>query len=131
MKPAFAFLCFMAITLALLPMAAPPACAAEAWVPLPKLPKAKGEQCVAPVEEMRRFHMQYLTHQRDRTMRQGIRGEKFSLRQCVECHSSPDPEAGGEETVRPFCAGCHEFTAVRIDCFECHTAKREKKAAEK
>ena len=83
----------------------------------------KGEQCVEPADVMRREHMNMLKHQRDETMREGIRGNKYSLTECVECHATKSPKiAGGNiRTVKPFCAECHEFAAVKIDCFECHT----------
>jgi hypothetical protein len=105
-----------------------PAIAAEdSRVPLPAPAKAfKGEQCVEPAADMRRNHYEYLLHQRDETLRQGIRGKKYSLRQCVECHAVPDPKIeGSPRTLEPFCAECHAYAAVRIDCFECHTAKAE------
>ncbi|MDA0304717.1 MAG: hypothetical protein O3B76_00270 [Proteobacteria bacterium] len=93
----------------------------------PKPTKAfKGDKCVEPVDVMRRDHMNYLLHQRDETVQQGIRGKKYSLRQCIECHAVPDKQAGGERTVEPFCGECHKFAAVTIDCFQCHTNKPEK-----
>ncbi|MCK5166038.1 MAG: hypothetical protein KAQ66_01925 [Rhodospirillaceae bacterium] len=83
----------------------------------------KGEQCVEPVDVMRREHMNMLKHQRDETLREGIRGNKYGLNECVDCHATKSPEiAGGNiRTVKPFCAECHQFAAVKIDCFECHT----------
>ncbi len=101
--------------------------AGDSRVPLPAPAKAfKGEQCVEPVEDMRRNHYEYLLHQRDETLRQGIRGKKYSLRQCVECHAVPDPKIeGSPRTLEPFCAECHAYAAVTIDCFECHTNKAE------
>jgi len=93
---------------------------------LPNPPKAfKGKECVEPVDVMRREHMNYLYHQRDETVQGGIRGNKYSLRECIECHAVPDKMAGGERTVRPFCGECHKFAAVNIDCFQCHTMKPE------
>ncbi|PHS78577.1 MAG: Hdr-like menaquinol oxidoreductase cytochrome c subunit [Rhodospirillaceae bacterium] len=101
--------------------------AQESSVPVPHPAKAlKGEQCVEPAADMRRFHMQYLEHQRDDTMRLGIRGNKYSLRGCVECHATPDEKADGALTVRGFCKECHSYAAVTIDCFSCHTGKAEK-----
>ncbi|MDH5750285.1 MAG: hypothetical protein OEY85_13320 [Rhodospirillales bacterium] len=97
-------------------------------VPLPSPAKAfKGEQCVEPADVMRRNHFEYLLHQRDETMRQGIRGKKYSLRQCVECHAVADSKiAGGTtRTLKPFCGECHAYAAVKIDCFECHSDKAE------
>ena len=55
---------------------------------LPVIKIEKGEACVAPVGEMRRDHMKMLFHQRDRTMRQGLRAPRFSLKGCVDCHAS-------------------------------------------
>lgn len=93
-------------------------------VPVPQPAKAaKGENCVAPIPEMRRNHMNLLKHQRDDTLRKGIRGNPYSLRQCVECHAVPDKAAGGARTVRPFCQTCHSYAAVNIDCFSCHTGR--------
>ena len=37
------------------------------------------EACVAPTDDMRRNHMEYIKHQRVRTVHQGVRGSKFSL----------------------------------------------------
>ncbi len=102
--------------------------AAGDGVPLPNPAKAfKGQQCIEPVGTMRRLHGEYLIHQRDETLRQGIRGKKYSLRQCIACHAttSPDVENGTVRTIQPFCAECHAYAAVTIDCFSCHTGKAE------
>lgn len=101
---------------------ASPANAGE--VPRPKPAKAfKGEQCVEPVDVMRRNHMTFLKHQRDETLREGIRGQKYSLNQCIDCHAvtSPDIAGGKLRTLKPFCKECHTYAAVSIDCFQCHT----------
>ncbi len=96
--------------------------AALADVPLPKIPKARGEQCVEPPRVMRRHHMDFILHQRDETMHQGIRTKKYSLTECIDCHVTPGPD--GEyphvSSKEHFCAACHRYAAVRIDCFECH-----------
>ncbi len=103
---------------------------AAAEVPMPKTAKAyKGEQCVEPVETMRRYHMDYLMHQRDETMREGIRGKKYSLAKCIECHATKAAGVDGGQsagkdaprTIEPFCVTCHTYAAVTIDCFQCHT----------
>ena len=97
--------------------------AGESRVPLPVLAKAaKGKQCVEPAAVMRRNHMKYLMHQREETVRQGIRGKKYSLRQCTECHATADPniDGGKVRTLQPFCNQCHEYAAVKPDCFSCH-----------
>ena len=102
---------------------AAPAAMADSTVPLPSLAKAfKGTQCVEPADVMRRQHMTFLDHQRDETMRQGIRGNKYSLQQCIDCHATADPKImdGSVRTLQPFCGECHAYAAVNIDCFSCH-----------
>lgn len=80
--------------------------------------------CVAPTQDMRENHMDYLMHQRDETVIDGIRGKPFSLTDCVNCHAQVD---GNGEAIRidapgQFCQSCHTFAAVKIDCFSCHRA---------
>ena len=95
-------------------------------VPLPKLKIERGEACVAPAAEIRRDHMKMLLHQRDRTVREGRRGERASLKGCVDCHAA---EKTGSVLGRDgFCSSCHEYAAVKIDCFECHTPLRQARA---
>lgn len=80
------------------------------------------DDCVEPTEDMRRNHMEYLLHQRDLAVHQGIRTEKHSLAECVACHVSKD-DKGEYVSINgegQFCESCHEFTSVRLDCFECH-----------
>ncbi len=92
-------------------------------VPVPTPAKPAGaEQCVAPVEIMRREHMHLLDHQRDATVIDGARDGRYSLVGCMDCHNPVQP--GGKivryENPEHFCAGCHAYASVRIDCFECH-----------
>ena len=96
-------------------------------VPLPVVKIEKGEACVAPVDEMRRNHMAMLLNQRDRTMRQGLREPRFSLKGCVDCHSSA--KTGSVLGEEGFCSSCHAYASVKIDCFECHSSERQKAAA--
>ena len=94
----------------------------------PVIEIANPGKCVAPAEEMRRNHMEMLKHQRDRTMRSGIRGEPASLNACIECHASKKTGSvlGSNEN---FCQSCHSYVAVKLDCFECHQPKAGFKAA--
>ncbi len=104
------------------------ASAAEASaVPYPVITRGKGESCVVETDFMRRNHMNLLVHQRDETMRRGIRTTRFSLKECVACHAVPGPDGTpvGADDPRFFCTSCHEYTAVRIDCFECHASRPE------
>lgn len=89
----------------------------------PKLDIGKGGQCVDDPKFMRTNHYVMLLKQRDETMRLGIRGGKYSLTKCVNCHASTkDDNVLGDNTH--FCQGCHEYAHVTIDCFECHSSKR-------
>jgi len=77
--------------------------------------------CVAPTDDMRRNHMEYLKHQRDRTVHQGVRRSKFGLSACVDCHAAVESaKAVPINAEGQFCQKCHSFTAVSIDCFQCH-----------
>ena len=91
---------------------------------IPKLDVGKGGQCVEDPKLMRKIHMNLLKHERDETVHKGIRGEKYSLAGCIDCHASTKTNSvlGGNEA---FCQGCHVYAAVKLDCFECHTSKRK------
>ncbi len=89
-------------------------------IPDPVKPAA-AEQCVEPVEVMRRDHMKFLDHQRDRTVLDGERGSKYSLVGCMDCHNPADSaRVVRYEDPEHFCAECHRYASVKIDCFECH-----------
>jgi hypothetical protein len=89
---------------------------------IPQVPESKAKHCVEPTEVMRRHHMDFILHQRDETMHLGIRTKKYSLSECISCHVNPD--ANGEypriSSNQHFCAACHTYTSVTIDCFQCH-----------
>ncbi|MDO8767997.1 MAG: hypothetical protein Q7K57_04715 [Burkholderiaceae bacterium] len=111
-------------------LAASPAVWADAWVsqatssrvPKPVIETARGDTCVEDPAFMRRNHMTLLKHQRDDTLRGGIRTSKYSLKACIACHAS---QATDSVTVAStnFCQSCHNYAAVKIDCFECHASK--------
>ena len=103
------------------------ALAVAAHADAPRFKIERGEACVAPTGEMRRDHMKLLLHQRDRTLRQGVRETRFSLKSCVDCHASR--ETGSVLGKEGFCSSCHTYAAVSIDCFECHTPHRRTQAA--
>jgi hypothetical protein len=96
--------------------------AALADVPFPEIPKAKGGECVEPPELMRSHHMDFILHQRDETVHQGIRTKKYALTECIDCHVTPGPDGKYPRVTskQHFCSACHQYAAVRIDCFECH-----------
>jgi hypothetical protein len=100
----------------------------------PEVPKAKArfsetQACVEPLDDMRRNHMEYILHQRDKTMHEGIRTKQHSLVECINCHVSDAPDAPRYSSEQHFCNSCHSFAAVRIDCFQCH-ADRPVKAGQ-
>jgi len=99
------------------------ACAGE--VPVPNPPKGKGDQCVRETSFMRANHMNLLTHQRDETTRKGIRTKQYSLKECIACHAVPgkDGQPISYEDPKNFCRSCHDYVAVKLDCFECHASK--------
>lgn len=95
----------------------------SARTPKPVIERAKaGTQCVADPATMRREHPKMLEHQRDETVHGGIRGAKASLKACIACHASPSTGSVAAAETN-FCVSCHTYTAVRIDCFECHATK--------
>lgn len=92
---------------------------AFADVPMPEIPKGKGDQCVEPTPEMRKNHMEYILHQRDETMYRGIRTSKHSLKECINCHVPENSDVRFGDSQH-FCSSCHNYAAVSIDCFQCH-----------
>jgi len=113
------------LLLALLLTAGTPALAGA---PLPDIPEAiKGEQCVEDTEFMRRNHMELLEHQRDDTVRHGIRTKKHSLKNCFTCHVVKDNDGQPVTTADPrhFCRECHDYAAVQVDCWQCHVSTPE------
>jgi hypothetical protein len=89
---------------------------------IPKAQRRFSEEqgCVEPTEDMRANHMKYLLHQRDATVHEGIRTERHSLHECINCHVSDAADAPRVDSERHFCNSCHTYAAVTIDCFQCH-----------
>ena len=125
MRRLFQFLQSLALTTGVAFVATPLPAGAEA--PRPDIPEAnarysEAQGCVEPTEEMRKNHMEYILHQRDETMRQGVRGSRHSLEECINCHV-PKQESGRivrSDSKEHFCSSCHTYAGVRIDCFSCH-----------
>ena len=121
LKVGFAVVLLLAAALAL---------AGDSRVPLPTIAPARaGTQCIADPPTMRREHPSMLKHQRDETVHQGIRGAKASLKGCVDCHASA-ATGSVAAAAGDFCVSCHSYAAVKIDCFECHSAKPRAKVAQ-
>jgi predicted CXXCH cytochrome family protein len=94
---------------------------------LPVVPMGQGDSCVEDTDFMRRNHMDLLKHQRDETMKEGIRGKPYSLKECLSCHAVNGPDAIPVTVSSPqhFCRSCHDYAAVSIDCFQCHASRPE------
>jgi hypothetical protein len=101
-----------------------------AETPKPVIPKGNAEQCVEPTSDMRRNHMKYILHQRDKTMHKGIRTSKHSFKQCISCHvvKGDNGKPVNYKSEKHFCNSCHTYAAVKIDCFDCHASTPTKKS---
>jgi len=83
-----------------------------------KLP-AQEKNCVAPVEYMRKSHMDLLMDWREQAVRQNIRtfkafdGKTYTIdltQTCLKCHASK----------ADFCDRCHDYAGVKAYCWDCH-----------
>ena len=94
---------------------------------LPVIPMGRGDACVEDTDFMRRNHMELLKHQRDETVLKGVRKKQYSLQECLSCHAVYGPDAIPVTITSPahFCRSCHDYTAVSIDCFQCHASRPE------
>ena len=119
-----AVLVYALIGLSLLPTSA----LADSPFPTIDEPAGEAEKCIHPTDEMRRNHMNYILHERDETMHEGIRNEPESLANCIDCHVKPDDkgEIASIESKEHFCSGCHQYASVQIDCFQCHADRPQK-----
>mgnify|MGYP000184972110 FL=1 len=93
----------------------------------PQVAKGRGDKCVAETGWMRRNHMSVLKHQRDGTVHEGLRTSTFSLKGCVDCHAVKGDDGKAVTVADPkhFCRTCHDYAAVKLDCFECHASRPE------
>ncbi len=93
-----------------------------------KVPPPNGAQCVEDSVWMRTHHFETVLHQRDETVLRGIRTEKHSLKNCIDCHITANEDgeyARYSNSEEHFCASCHTFAAVSVDCFQCHADRPE------
>lgn len=75
-------------------------------------------KCIKDKEYMRANHMDLFEKARVKTVRDGIRSNDVSLKNCQTCHKRRDE----------FCDRCHHYVGVKPECFECHyfpTGKEE------
>lgn len=118
----------LAIFGVLLALAAPAAAEDGLWKYGPSVPKATGEPHPEGNAYMRAYHMEMMKHDRDLTMYDGERDLDASLKECFDCHTVKDEETGDPVTYqdeRHFCRTCHDYAAVKVDCFMCHRSTPE------
>lgn len=84
---------------------------------------AHEKECVAPVDFMKRSHMQYLIDMRDKVVRDGDRkvvafnhrtyNMNLTSTCLTECHGSK----------AEFCDRCHAYAGIAPGCWSCHLDK--------
>ena len=91
----------------------------------PVIPRGQGEHCIADRDTMRRNHMRMLLSYRHQVVRQGVHQSQHGIEDCVSCHAVKGEDGGpvGIDSPKHFCRVCHDYAAVRIDCFECHPSR--------
>ena len=101
---------------------------AETPFPTVHEPSDESLKCIHDEDEMRRNHMNYILHERDETMHEGVRNEPGSLVACIDCHVEPNAqgEIAGIDSNEHFCNSCHQYASVQIDCFQCHADRPQK-----
>ncbi len=85
--------------------------------------KASGKVFHESISIIRKIHPEFLRHKRDKTLRQGVRTDEYSLKGCVSCHVNKDKTNNQYYSVDKkgqFCSDCHEQVSVSLDCFSCH-----------
>ncbi len=112
------------LAVALLAMAGVSSAAADwsDWKSGSSLAATVEKSCVRDAAFMRRNHMEVIKHARIDTVRKGVRGIDGSLSECIACHVNKD-DKGAPIPVNhegQFCAACHEYVGVALDCYQCH-----------
>ena len=95
--------------------------------------RSVADKCVEPTDIMRSQHHIFIKQQSHDTVVKGIRTQKYSLNNCINCHIKPSangtyPSVKSEEH---FCSGCHIAATAQVECFDCHASKPFKKVVEK
>jgi len=94
-------------------------------VPMPVIARGQGDSCVEDTEFMRRNHMTLLQHDHSENAVKEIRSEGYSVKECIACHAvmGPDERPVTADSPEHFCRSCHDYVAVKIDCFDCHKSR--------
>ena len=89
-------------------------------VAIPVIPKALATVEEGHAEIMRRNHMDLMIHKRKKTVHEGVRSEQYSLKACISCHAvlGEDKKPVSVASPKHFCRTCHDYVAVKVDCFQ-------------
>lgn len=96
----------------------------EPSIDTPEIRAMAVKQCVEPKQAMKTLHMQLLNDWRDSVVRDGKRiyiasdGKQYNMslqNTCMKCHSNK----------KKFCDACHNYTAVKPYCWDCHIEPKE------
>ncbi len=85
--------------------------------------KDSGKTYHESISVIRKMHPEFLNHKRDKTLREGVRTEEYSLKGCVTCHATKKDNSNDYHPVNSegqFCSTCHKKVATSVDCFSCH-----------
>ena len=98
---------------------------ADEGVPMPVIARGQGDSCVEDTEFMRRNHMTLLQHEHGESRSQDTPSEGHTVKECVDCHAVMGPKGRPVTADSPehFCRSCHDYVAVKIDCFDCHRSR--------
>ena len=108
----------------------------------PAIQQLADKQCVESPEFMRANHMQLLNQWREASVRNGqteyinSQGKHFEISlqdTCLKCHTTEAEKAaktGGmsnpaANAAPQFCASCHDYSAVKPLCWNCHFDPKE------
>lgn len=90
----------------------------------PEIQKMVEKKCVEPKGYMKTEHMKVLNDWRDSVVREGntiylaTDGKQYTMslsNTCMKCHSNK----------KKFCDECHNYTAVKPYCWDCHIEPKE------
>ncbi len=91
----------------------------------PAIERLAEKRCIEPTPYMKASHMELIDRWRSEVVRNGRRlyvasnGKEYEMslsRTCLNCHSNKDR----------FCDRCHTYEGVNPNCWNCHSAPKEK-----
>lgn len=92
----------------------------------PEIARLAEKKCLEPTAYMRANHMELIDSWREAVVREGQRyyvtssGKNVTMslsQSCLGCHSNKEQ----------FCDACHNYAAVKPNCWSCHNVPKEAK----